>query len=339
MKTILILTDNLIDQINGVVTTYKNIETHALHDGFKFIYINPGQYKHIDCPKYNELKLAFPRGLLRHVKELSPDHIHIATEGPIGIYARIIFTKYGIQYNTAYHTKFPEAVKKFIGIPESLTWPLIRWFHQNSFCVLTTTSSMVAELKNHGFRSNVKSWTRGVNRDLFKPIIDKKKYHSDYPVMINVGRVSKEKNLEKFYQLQIPGTKIQIGDGPQLQHYREKYPNVLFVGAKTGSELVEYYQKADVFVFPSNWDTFGIVMIEAMACGTPVAAYPVQGPLDVIEQKITGYMHSDLDKAVQKALTLDRDKVSKFSEKWSWEHAWKMFSDCLVDSNISAIYK
>ena len=331
MRKILIVTDNLPDQINGVVTTYKNIEPFAARDGYTIDYIHPGRYRHIDCPKYNEVKLAYPKGLWKEIDALSPDHIHIATEGPMGVYARRYLTVRGISYNTAYHTKFPEGMKKIMGIPEFVTWPLIRWFHSNSNAVLTTTKSMVEELQSHGFGDNVKPWTRGVDRDTFKP--GTRNNQATKPVLLNVGRVSAEKNLEAFYELDVPGTKIQVGDGPKLEYYKRKYPNVHFVGAKRGKELADYYRQADVFVFPSRWDTFGLVQIEAMACGTPVAAYPVQGPLDVIDQDETGVMDENLYNSVTKCLDLDREQVYTNSLKWSWERAWEIFRDNLVEVN------
>lgn len=328
-KRILIVTDNLPDQINGVVTTYKNIEPFAARDGYTIDYIHPGRYRHIDCPKYNEVKLAYPKGLWKEIDALSPDHIHIATEGPMGMFARRYLTIHGYRYNTAYHTKFPEGIKAILGVPEIFTWPVIRWFHSNSNCVLTTTNSMVEQLHSKGFVHNIKPWTRGIDRELFKPA--ERLNHATKPVMLNVSRVSAEKNLDAFYELDIPGTKIQVGDGPRLSYYKKRYPDVHFVGAKRGKELAKYYQQADVFVFPSKWDTFGLVQIEAMACGTPVAAYPVQGPLDVIDDGITGVMDNDLTTAVNKALDLDREQVYTASNKWSWENAWEIFRDNLVE--------
>ena len=331
-KKILIVTDNLPEQINGVVTTYKNIEPFALRDGYTIDYIHPGRYRHIDCPKYNEVKLAYPKGLWKEIDAISPDHIHIATEGPMGLYTRRYLTVRGVSYNTAYHTKFPEGIKKLLGIPEALTWPLIRWFHSNSNAVLTTTNSMVEQLQSKGFKSNVKPWTRGVDRDVFFPI-QFRGNDENQPMLLNVGRVSKEKNLEAFYELDIPGArKVQVGDGPMLETYKEKYPDVEFVGARRGRDLARYYQQADVFVFPSKWDTFGIVMIEAMACGTPVAAYPVQGPVDVIEQNVTGVMNENLQYAVSRALELNRKEVYKQSLNWSWEEAWNIFRDNLAQA-------
>lgn len=336
-KKILIITDNLSDQINGVVTTYKNIEPFAVADGYTVDYIHPGRYRYINCPKYNEVKLAYPKGLRKEIDSLSPDYIHIATEGPMGMFARRYLTVRGYRYNTAYHTKFPEGIKEILGIPEFLTWPIIRWFHANSNCVLTTTPSMVAQLHDKGFVKNIKPWTRGIDRDIFKPAKRNQMWRKYFqnnepmPVMLNVGRVSAEKNLETFYQMPVKGTKIQVGYGPKLEYYKKKYPDVHFVGAKQGKELANYYQQADVFVFPSKWDTFGLVQIEAMACGTPVAAYPVQGPIDVIDNNVTGVMDNNLSIAVKKALDLDREQVYIGSTKWSWKGAWEIFRDNLVE--------
>jgi glycosyltransferase involved in cell wall biosynthesis len=196
--------------------------------------------------------------------------------------------------------------------------------------VLTTTASMVETLKNHGFGNNVISWTRGVDRSIFKP--EEKQTEYSKPLLVCVSRISAEKNLEKFFELDYPGaTKIMVGDGPKLKEYQEKYPNINFVGFKRGKELAHYYQQADVFVFPSRWDTFGLVMIESMACGTPVAAYPVQGPLDVIDDGLTGYMREDLRSAVDLCLALNKNIVYNQSLRWSWERAWEIFRDNLVE--------
>ncbi len=337
-KTILIITDNLEDQINGVVTTYKNITERAILDGYRVVYLDPGRFRYFDCPGYNELKIALPWKIGQAIEEISPDHIHIATEGPLGLCARKYLSKCGYRYNTAYHTKFPEAIRKLFGVPETLTWPLIRWFHKHSGKVLTTTDSMVSELKNQGFNGEIVPWTRGVDRTIFNPDYriygDYDPVDVDSPILLCVSRVSKEKNLEDFFNLDYPGsTKIMVGDGPMREEYESKYPDVKFIGFKTGQELAWYYANADVFVFPSQWETFGIVMIESMACGTPVAAYPCQGPLDVIEQNVTGVMDYNLKNAVDKALLLDRSTVHKGSFKWSWEEAWKIFRDNLVEKN------
>jgi len=331
MKTILIITDNLKDQINGVVTTYKNIEACAVLDGYNIVVLDPGWFSYIDCPKYNEVKLAWPRHMGKKIEEIAPDYIHIATEGPLGLWARAYLSLAGIPHNTAYHTRLPEGLKKLFGIPEFLTWRFVRWFHKHSGKVLTTTDSMVCELQAHGFQGEIISWTRGVDRGIFKPDYRHDEINGRY--LLCVSRVSKEKNLEKFFELDYPEyLKIMVGDGPMLETYKKRYPNVHFAGFKTGEALARYYANAEVFVFPSRWETFGIVMIEAMACGTPVAAYPVQGPKDVIDQGMTGFMDEKLEDAVTACLQLDREQVEKFSERWTWELAWKIFRDNLLST-------
>lgn len=330
-KTILIVTDNLQDQINGVVTTYKNIEAMAIRDNYRVVYLDPGRFRYVDCPGYNEVKIAFPRKVGKILEEINPDHIHIATEGPVGLRVRQYLDKHNIRYNTAYHTKFPEGIRKLFGIPEAITWPLVRWFHKHSGKVLTTTDTMVKELKDHGFTGEVIPWTRGVDRDIFHPG-HRSKTISKY--LVCVSRVSKEKNLEEFFELDYPGyLKIMVGDGPMLETYRQQYPHVHFTGYKTGEDLAHYYANAEAFVFPSRWETFGLVMVEAMACGTPVAAYPCQGPMDVVDEGITGCMNDDLKQAVKDALMLDRQRVWEGSGRWTWERAWEIFRDNLVDAS------
>ena len=329
-KTILIVTDNLPEQINGVVTTYKNIEALAIRDNYRVVYLDPGRFRYVDCPGYNEVKITLTRKRTvgKILEEISPDHIHIATEGPLGLCARQYLDQHNYRYNTAYHTKFPEGIRKLFGIPEALTWPLVRWFHKHSGKVLTTTDSMVTELQAHGFDGEVISWTRGVDRDIFHPA---HRVETVGRYILCVARVSKEKNLEKFFELDYPGyLKVMVGDGPMLETYRKQYPDVHFTGYKTGVDLARYYANAEVFVFPSQWETFGLVMIEAMACGTPVAAFPVQGPLDVVDEGMTGCLNADLKQAVKDALMLDRELVWTGSARWSWERAWEIFRDNLV---------
>jgi glycosyltransferase involved in cell wall biosynthesis len=325
---ILVITDNLPEQINGVVTTYKNLESYAFADGYTIDYIDPRRYRYIDCPKYNEVKLSAPFNIGKTIQASNPDYIHIATEGPIGLFARNYLTVAGLRYNTAYHTKFPEGLKTILGIPEFITWPLIRWFHSNSHKVLTTTPSMVTSLVTNGFKNNIISWTRGVDRSVFYP--DLTKYEESSAPILYVGRVSKEKNIEAFLDLPFRMPKVVVGDGPHRKYLQFKYPDATFVGYKTGKELAHYYQTARVFVFPSKWDTFGIVQLEAMACGTPVAAFNVQGPRDVVDHNLTGCLHRSLEQAVLDALKLDRDDVAKNSMKWSWKNAWQIFKDSLI---------
>ena len=331
-KTILVITDNLPEQINGVVTTYKNIEACAVRDGYNFVVLDPGWFRYIDCPGYNEVKIAYPRNLGAKIEEISPDYIHVATEGPLGMWARAYLSLGNIRHNTAYHTKFPEGLKKLFGIPEWITWRFVRWFHKHSGKVLTTTDSMVKELQAHRFDGEVIPWTRGVDRDIFHPA---HRVQTVSRYLLCVSRVSKEKNLEAFFEMDYPGyLKVMVGDGPMLETYKKKYPDVHFTGFKTGVDLARYYANAEVFVFPSKWETFGIVMIEAMACGTPVAAFPVQGPEDVVDEGITGCLNDDLKQAVTDCLFLPRHKVWEGSSRWSWERAWEIFRNNLVSVTV-----
>ena len=328
-KKILIITDNLPDQINGVVTTYKNIEACALLDGYTIDYIDPSRFRYIDCPGYNEVKLTFPWRMGEEIKKINPDYIHIATEGPLGLWARAYLSKHNIRHNTAYHTKFPEGLVKLFGIPEFLTWRYVRWFHKHSGKVLTTTETMKRDLLAHKFDDNIVAWTRGVDREIFNPSYRHDNINGKF--LLCVSRVSKEKNLEEFFKLDYRGYyKVMIGDGPMLETYKKQYPDVIFTGFKTGKPLAQYYANAEVFVFPSQWETFGIVMIEAMACGTPVAAYPCDGPKDVIDQAETGFMNENLADAVTACLQLNRDRVLKGSQRWSWDTAWQTFRDNLI---------
>ena len=327
-KTILIVTDNLPDQINGVVTTYKNIEACAIRDNYSVVYLDPRWFRYVDCPGYNEVKIAFPWNVGKILKEISPNHIHIATEGCIGMRVRQYCDANGIKYNTAYHTKFPEGLSKLFGIPPALTWRFVRWFHKHSGKVLTTTETMVKDLKAHGFDGDVIAWTRGVDREIFNPSYRHDNINGKY--LLCVSRVSKEKNLEKFFELEYSGyEKIMVGDGPMLETYKKQYPKVHFTGFKTGKDLARYYANAEVFVFPSQWETFGIVMIEAMACGTPVAAFPCDGPLDVIDQAETGFMNENLQDAVHGCMQLSRERVLQGSQRWTWENAWQIFKNNL----------
>lgn len=333
MKTILIITDNLPDQINGVVTTFKNIEKVALTQGYKFCYITPNSFYNVSCPGYPEVKLSLPIRIGKYIKKHNPDHIHIATEGPIGFSARIYLQLNDIKYNTSYHTKFPEFLQKMYNIPPRLSYWYLRWFHRHSQKVLTTSDSMVEELRNKKFKNNVISWTRGVDRENLAP---SQEFNHDFylnlkPIVLYVGRVSKEKNIEALCDLQEHFNIEIVGDGPLKETLVNKYSKVKFLGYKTGKELADCYARADVFCFPSKLDTFGIVIIEAMSLGTPVAAYPVVGPKDIIEQGVTGFMDDNLITAINSAIKLNRNVVQQSSQKWTWENCWNIFKDNLVN--------
>jgi glycosyltransferase involved in cell wall biosynthesis len=334
MPTILIITDNIRTQINGVVTTFKNIESYAFNDGYNIVYLDPGQFHYCDCPGYPEVKLSWPWGIGEKIKKINPDYIHIATEGPLGFAARCWLDRRGWRYNTSYHTRFPEFLKKIYHIPEWMTIWYIRWFHKHSGRVLTTTQTMVDDLKRQGFKGEIYPWTRGVDRNIFKSSLRKK--DTKNITLLNVGRISKEKGIDDFCQLDYPNArKVVVGDGPYLKELKNKYPEVEFVGAKRGVELAEYYANTDVFVFTSQTDTFGIVIIESLACGTPVAAYPVSGPKDILENSKTGYMSWDLKESVDQCLNCDRLRVETDSLKWSWLNCWNIFRDNLIINKIN----
>jgi len=327
-KKILIITDNLISQINGVVTTFKSIEKYALRDGYEISYLDPCSFRYINAPKYPEVKLSIPWRIGKKILSFDPDYIHIATEGPLGLFARYYLDWYNFKYNTSYHTKYPEFIKKIYGIPEWITYSYVRWFHKHSGKVLTTTKTMVNELIDHGFKNNIVSWTRGVDREIFK---SDKLPNTGIPTVLFVGRISKEKNLEALCQLHHKYRIQIIGDGPELKNLKSKYPSIEYKGYQHGQVLADYYASANVFCFPSKTDTFGIVIIEALNFGTPVAAYSVPGPIDILENGITGFMSDDLDNNIQKCLMLDRNKIQKDAEKWTWEECWKIFETNLIN--------
>jgi len=329
-KKILVITDNEPDQINGVVTTFKSIESYAINDGYSIVYLDPRQFYHCNCPSYPEVKLSFPWNIGNKIKKISPDHIHIATEGPLGLAARCWMDKWNWKYNTSYHTKFPEFLKKIYGIPEKFTYRYLKWFHKHSGKVLVTTDTMKKELKDHGFNSDMISWTRGVDRNKLKPSLVHEKRTDRKPIVLYVGRVSKEKNLGALCKLQDKYDIRIVGDGPHRKQLEKKYTQVKFLGYQTGEQLANSYVSADVFCFPSKSDTFGIVIIEALSLGTPVASYIVPGPIDIIEQGVNGFMCDDLEYSIEECLRLNREEVERSSIKWDWKYCWEIFKDNLI---------
>jgi len=318
---ILVATDNLRDQINGVAITFKHLDAMSKLDGFEMFFVDPSQFRHFAFPSYPEVKLAFPYGISRQIQDIRPDYIHIATEGPIGLATKLYCDRNGLWYNTSYHTKFPEYMKSLHGIPLSWTYAYLRWFHKQSNVVMTTTRSMKSLLIENGFDGRIAEWTRGVDASQF----DGLQRNPDGSVLF-VGRVSKEKNLEELLKHQDKYNIVIVGDGPDRKALEQKYTKAKFVGYKTGKELFQYYLNASVFCFPSKTDTFGIVMVEAMSAGTPVAAFPVIGPIDVVENGKTGFLEEDLETAIDKCLSLGRVQ----SKVWSWEECWRIFKKNLI---------
>lgn len=327
---ILIVTDNLREQVNGVVTTYKNMEDHAVRAGHRIVYLDPRKFRHISCPLYPEVKLSFPSYFISKIKKMGADRIHIATEGPLGLFAKFYCDFNKIPYSTAYHTKFPEFLKKIAWIPTRITYRYLRWFHKYSSAVLVNTESLKKDLENRGFK-NLVLWTRGVSKELITPRIGSRK-HTPLKVLY-VGRVSVEKNLDILCELQESYDITIVGDGPYLKTLKSRYKKVNFTGYKFGKELSKIYAENDVFVFPSLTDTFGIVVIEALCNGLPVAAYNVTGPMDIIEYGVTGYMvqtGNSLIDAIEKCRSLDNVEVQKISvKKWTWKNCFNIFLNAI----------
>ena len=330
LMRITLVTDTYTPSVNGVVTTLVNTVAELQKLGHTVQVIEPSQFKTVAAPSYNEIKLAWNIWRVGPMIEaFKPDAIHIATEGPLGFAARWYckVDKRSIPHNTSYHTKFPEYFNKYIGIPVDWGYWFIRWFHKFSTRVLVTNETMMRELNERGFE-HLAVWNRGVDTDIFNPqrreITDVKK-----PIILCVSRASIEKGLDDFCSLQIDGTKILVGDGPYLPELKRKYPYINYAGYKSGVELAQYYACADVFVFPSKTDTFGVVMLEAMACGTPIAAYPVTGPSDIVVNGINGYMHDNLETAVKYALVCDRKTVHESSKEYTWSGCTAAFVENL----------
>jgi glycosyltransferase involved in cell wall biosynthesis len=318
------------DQVNGVSTTYKNIMKLAEDD---LHLMHPGLFKWKSSEIYPEVQLCVePVKVWNAIKKLNPERIHIATEGMMGLVARTYCKWYGVPYTTAYHTKFPDFMKELLGIPMWATWAFVRWFHKGSSCVLTTTTTMCMELEMHGFK-NVEAWTRGVDTEALGEARTSTVLRTK-PILISAGRVSKEKNLDVFCQLDTDRYQLRVvGDGPYRAELEAKYPQVEFVGYKHGRELGQAYADGDVFVFTSLTDTFGLVMIEAMSMGTPVAAFDVTGPVDAVTQRVTGHCYNNLNLAIKNSLMLNRREVAEFARNhWTWDHAYNIFINHLNEA-------
>jgi len=322
---ILIVTDAWHPQINGVVRTLTTLKSHLEAAGHEAVAITPDQFRSIPCPTYPEIRLALmpSRRMARTIEGHRPCVVHIATEGPLGFAARRYCIRRKIPFTTAFHTKFPEYLNARMRVPVTWTYKAMRRFHGPSQSVMVATETVERELKSHGF-TNIKRWSRGVDTALFRPR-DKSFLDLPRPIALYVGRVAVEKNIGAFLDLKHPGSKVVVGDGPQLAQLARKHPDVHFVGVKEGEDLAKHFAAADVFVFPSLTDTFGLVLLEALACGVPVAAYPVAGPLDVIGDAPVGCLDEDLGVAVTKALTASPDACRAHAETYSWEASTAQF--------------
>jgi glycosyltransferase involved in cell wall biosynthesis len=327
---ILVATDAWHPQVNGVVRTLTTMAEAAKALGVDVSFLTPQSFRTFAMPSYPDLRVALPyqAKIARLIADARPDSIHIATEGPIGLLVRRYCRKQGLPFTTSFHTRFPEYISARLPVPESWIWRVLRRFHGASQAVMAATPALASELRARGFR-NVVLWPRGVDARQFHPrTVD---LGLPRPVFLCVGRVAVEKNLEAFLELELPGTKVIVGDGPARGALARKYPQAVFLGARQGEELAEAYAGADVFVFPSKTDTFGLVLLEALASGLPVAAFPVTGPRDVIGNAPVGVLNDDLKIACLAALHISPQTCLEFAARHTWEASARAFVENITD--------
>jgi glycosyltransferase involved in cell wall biosynthesis len=322
---IILVTDAWEPQVNGVVRTLKTTARELTAMGHEVRFLTPLEFRTLPCPTYPEIRLSlFPQSQVnRTIHEFDPDVLHIATEGPLGMAARSFALRHDFPFTTAYHTRFPEYVHARFRIPNSWSYAWLRRFHGKSRAVMAPTQVVVDDLVANGFE-RVKLWSRGVDHEIFRPQ-DSKRLNSAPPIFLYVGRVAVEKNVEAFLELDLPGSKWVVGTGPAIDRIRERHPQANYLGVLEREELAKVYASADVFVFPSKTDTFGLVLLEAMACGLPVAAYPVTGPRDVIGDSKAGVLHEDLRTACLAALKLNRVDAVARARLFTWRAATEQF--------------
>lgn len=326
-RSIVIVTDAWHPQVNGVVRTLSKTCEILRRWGHEVSVISPDQYPNFPAPSYPEIRLALtpPGAVGRRLKQMSPDAVHIATEGPLGFAARRHCVKHGVPFTTAYHTQFPDYLARRTHLPANVFWPYIRWFHRPSKNIMVATETIRTQLREQSL-SHLVHWSRGVDLSCFSPAAPRPAEYGEIegPILLYVGRVAVEKNIEAFLECDYPGTKVVVGDGPARASLEVRFPDTKFMGKRMGEELAGFYAHADVFVFPSKTDTFGLVMIEALACGTPVAAYPVPGPLDIIEEHV-GALSDNLARSIDAARYCDRAACARFGAGYSWEAASEQF--------------
>lgn len=329
---IALITDAWHPQVNGVVRTLETIVGELRRRGHEVQVTSPDLFRSIPAPSYPEIRLALlgPRTIARRLETFLPDAIHIATEGPLGWAARHHCLRRKLPFTSAYHTQFPDYVARRSGLPASLFWPAIRHFHRPAQCTLVATETIRAQLREQGV-GPLHHWSRGVDVGLFHPDHPPPDLFLSLqrPIQLYVGRVAVEKNIEAFLSNRHPGSRVVVGDGPALEKLRSRFPDAHFVGRLGGAALAACYAGADVFVFPSRTDTFGLVMVEALACGTPVAAYPVPGPLDVLRPE-SGVMAERLEDAIAGAVKLDRARCHAIGREFTWEASADQFLEGLV---------
>jgi len=325
--SIAIVTDAWHPQTNGVVRTLSTTAEVLRGWGHQVTVISPEGYPSLPAPTYPEIRLALtlPGAVGRRLAKIAPDAVHIATEGPLGLAARAYCLRRKVPFTTAYHTQFPDYLARRTGLPARLFWPYIRWFHRPAERIMVATETIRAQLREQGL-TRLTHWSRGVDLACFTPDAPSPPEYAGAkgPIMLYVGRVAVEKNIEAFLACPYPGTKVVVGDGPARPALAAKFPDALFLGKKTGIELAGCYAGADVFVFPSRTDTFGLVMIEALACGTPVAAFPVPGPVDILTHEV-GAMAEELARAIDAARYCDRKACTRYAASFSWDAATRQF--------------
>ena len=322
---VLVVSDAWRPQVNGVVRTLERLVAEAPRQGAEVEVLGPSRFRTMACPTYPEIRLALtrPARVVDEIERFAPDAIHIATEGPLGMIARRYCLRHGFRFTTSYHTRFPEYLAARMPVPTDWSYAFLRRFHNSGSACFVATPSLEEELAQRGF-TGLRRWSRGVDTDVFHPR-SLRRFGDDGPVFLYVGRVAVEKNLDAFLSLDLPGRKVVVGDGPAREALQARYPDVLFAGVLTGEALAEAYASADVFVFPSLTDTFGIVLLEALACGVPVAAFPVTGPKDIVENGVTGVLSDDLGSAARQALLLSREACRKAAEGYSWAASTAQF--------------
>ena len=336
-ERLLIVTDAWHPQVNGVVRSIENTNRELARLGITVSMITPEGFASVPCPTYPEIRLSLAsyRRVAAAIENAQPAYVHIATEGPLGLTARRWCLKNGMRFSTSYHTRFPEYVAARLPIPAAWLYAFVRWFHNAGSGCMVATPSLAEELALKGIR-NLMPWSRGIDSTLFRPqpALDTP-FGLPRPIFMTVGRVAPEKNLPAFLDLDLPGSKVVVGDGPGRAELQARYPGVLFTGAKFGEALAEAYAQADVFVFPSRTDTFGNTILEALASGVPVAAYPVTGPIDIVGgDAAAGALDEDLAKACLAALSCSRQAARDLAFSYSWEAATQQFIDNVRAANL-----
>jgi glycosyltransferase involved in cell wall biosynthesis len=322
---VLVATDAWHPQVNGVVRTLTSLAATARGLGVQIEFLTPEGFPQVGVPTYPGLRIALPTPgeIARRIEAFAPDAIHISTEGPIGHLVRRYCIRNGRAFTTAYMTKFPEYIAERAPVPEAWTYALLRRFHAAATVTMVSTPTLMNDLRTRGF-SNLGMWTRGVDTNLFRPE-PAAVLNLPRPIFISMGRIAVEKNLEAFLSLDLPGSKVIIGEGPQEAELRQRYPDVRFLGLRKDRDLAMHLAAADVFVFPSKTDTFGVVQLEALACGVPIAAYPVMGPRDVVGNTNVGVLDEDLRAACLGALKLSKADCREFALTRSWEASARQF--------------